>query len=1350
MIEELFRALEDSGANAGPEELADILWLAARIGAAAERSSVPDSPAPDAEPDEAPLPEPAPTGPGSPGFERTEEFYHAGDATAAPGLARQRVDLVRVRRAASVRDPLALMRALRPLGRSAGRAEDRNGPWLELDEELTVHRTVEQRVPMPVLRPRRGRWLDLALVVDAHHSMLLWHDLVAELRRVFVQTGIFRDVRTWYLRGTGAEEPLYVARTPEGEPRSVQEVSDPSGHRLVLVITDTVAGGWAGAEVAHMLRQWAGHGPVALLNVLPRRLWDRGAVRPRSVAVRSVGPASPNTAWRQGPARRTRRLRRPVAPEGVTIPVVEATADSVSALAKLVAGNGQWMRVPCLTIPRAPMEAQAARPEDVSSLEVDEILRRFRAGASPLAQRLAGYLSAVPLSLPVMNLVRQIMLPESEHGHVAEVALGGLFIPWGRESAADPDQVPFTFRPGVGEALLGGQRRDAITSVQEVVRREMGAKVSESGAGTGGDFLAARSAAGGEGVRGVTAEASPFAARGSTGGDGGSGAAEVSEPGWRRIADVVAEAELIPSYVVRRVDQRLREVISRSREGHSSFLLVAGDSGVGKTSAIMRAVSALPDDWTWWAPATTAELAGGLGSLPPRSVVVLNSATALVMLLSAVVDLGEGPVIVVCELRSDALDLLLTDESELADDFRSALDRIEIVRVASWRTESEALRRVREAPPVARSMLRAALDIRRLGHKPELSRALLAAATDIYLQADEREEDSPHEALSAALAYVCKPIAGEPLIMIRTSRSPERYRLGDFMEQVDRQESPRIDPPAGLWPVLAHFADRDSLPALSRSARQRGLHKAARYLDNSFAFQDDSSESEAVVQRLLEDARRRLVLVREPGIRHGSGVRLSPDGLVAMSADSYLRTRAGSRGDATLRVQPWGADFVLPARPLSQGVQKALLYLRTEPSSWHPAPSVTPLPTTPSSLRVGEQVLVLGVESRQADELTVLRCEVTAIFGSEYSLIPLRRARRPAPGAAVVDLHGAVIGVVSFAVEDDSELVATRIASRPPSIDRTRELPSHPGLIDPSRSRAVLLGGGRQEKVPEPSSTALSIAALASALSGRANGIFDVDNVWLRSDHPFPESLAIELSSMARQAEHTFLLYYSGHVQETPDDAFLTFTHTHRRQPRETTLSLRRLRSLLEESPALFKVLVLDADVENPRALWSWFAPHSTSRGQWVLLTTKQNAGTPPHTLTNELVTVLTSGIPGGPEFLSLSDITDRIRRRQRARDVTIVRHADTDSPTLLLRNPAYSPTAVPQGKTHGTVKWFNAERGYGFIALDDGRDVFVHYSAIDVPGFRSLEEGQRVQLRVTQGEKGPQAQDVRPVRSEP
>ena len=102
---------------------------------------------------------------------------------------------------------------------------------------------------------------------------------------------------------------------------------------------------------------------------------------------------------------------------------------------------------------------------------------------------------------------------------------------------------------------------------------------------------------------------------------------------------------------------------------------------------------------------------------------------------------------------------------------------------------------------------------------------------------------------------------------------------------------------------------------------------------------------------------------------------------------------------------------------------------------------------------------------------------------------------------------------------------------------------------------------------------------------------------------------------------------------------------------------------------------------------------------------------------------------------------------------VTICRHALSVSPRFV----TVEAIAGAQGagtteerqfmSTQGTVKWFNSEKGFGFIAPDEGgADVFAHYSAIESSGFRSLDEGQRVEFDTTQGPKGPQADKVRAI----
>ncbi|WP_405450585.1 SAV_2336 N-terminal domain-related protein [Streptomyces erythrochromogenes] len=516
MIEELLAALAGGTEDAGPrpgigaEEIADILWLAARVdpaGPGAPAVTPGDFaglPPPAADP---PAPETAavPGGPadGQPAVRIFPASLPDPGGKPADDGAGRRGSPVRLPRAASLDDPLALMRALRPVGRrSIG------GPGEELDEQLTVERSIERMVPTPVLRPAESRWLDLALVVDTHHSMLLWADLVDELRRVLTRSGVFRDVRTWRLTGTGSGATPMLTRGRSGAPRNPLELADPAGRRLILVLSDTVAGGWREASVQGVLRHWCTHNAVAVLNVLPERLWTRGAVRPVPFAVRADRPAAATRSWQRAAAARRSRAGRRRAPD--VVPVVGVAPGSLARLVRVVSGDGRWRRLACLRLDAEPGDAPALAAPSAAVHSALEVVERFRAGASPTAQQLAAHLAAVPLTLPVMNLVRRSLLRDSEHGHLAEVALGGLFAPWDHER--DAEEVEFAFLPGVREALLGSQLRGDVAAVRELVRRRVWEYMSRS-RGTGPDFSATRVTDGREGRRGVAEGTLPFAAR---------------------------------------------------------------------------------------------------------------------------------------------------------------------------------------------------------------------------------------------------------------------------------------------------------------------------------------------------------------------------------------------------------------------------------------------------------------------------------------------------------------------------------------------------------------------------------------------------------------------------------------------------------------------------------------------------------------------------------------------------------------------------------------------------------------------------------------------------------------------
>ncbi|MEV4516083.1 FxSxx-COOH system tetratricopeptide repeat protein [Dactylosporangium sp. NPDC049525] len=473
------------------DELADALWLAQHL----PEQAVQLLPATDTTPIVPPDPpvraprataEPVPpaSDPAGTGTRAANVFVRPHPATGV-GEGHAPVPF-QVPGAPAVPDALTLLRALRPLRRTVpSRRHDR------VDEPATAQFVARTGLWLPVTVPAPDPALELALVVDANSSMTVWRRTVHELRALMGQLGAFRDVRLWRL-DTGAATPLLFGDTGLGlgSPRDPGELVDPTGQRLILVVSDCVGVAWSGA-LAPLLERWGRAGPLAILHMLPHRMWPR--CRPDFRPVTFAGPA--------GAANAALQIREhdgtPVpAEEGIGIPVLELDARFIGPWSALVAGaapagiNG----IAVFTGRLGYDEEPAAGPP----IGAVERVRRFQAVASPDAFELVRFLAAAPLSLSVMRIVQAAMLPDPRPADLAEAFLGGLMRSdaTAPDLAADADEERYDFHEGVRDLLLAGLSRSEILhvlgQVSAFISSRLGATIDFNAVLASGDVDAVR------------------------------------------------------------------------------------------------------------------------------------------------------------------------------------------------------------------------------------------------------------------------------------------------------------------------------------------------------------------------------------------------------------------------------------------------------------------------------------------------------------------------------------------------------------------------------------------------------------------------------------------------------------------------------------------------------------------------------------------------------------------------------------------------------------------------------------------------------------------------------------------
>jgi hypothetical protein len=292
--------------------------------------------------------------------------------------------------------------------------------------------------------------------------------------------GAFRDIRSWYLltgRDGGPARSALRGAAPASMLRDPRELLDPSGRRLILVITDGVHPWWLpSGPLRPILAQWSKASPVAIMQPFPQRLWDRSAIRPALAEFRANGPGRFASRIIRPPQRLAIAVRTaPDVPN--TVPILELTPLVLERWARLVSGSRPSATLAAAMLTgepegfRSPPLGRSANSLTAAELaDPADLVRAFRASVSPSAYRLAGYLSVVaPLTLPVMRLVQESMLPEAGTAELAEVFLGGLLRRLPGYFAGSADRVAYGFAAGVRETLQSTvTSSEALTLLDQV------------------------------------------------------------------------------------------------------------------------------------------------------------------------------------------------------------------------------------------------------------------------------------------------------------------------------------------------------------------------------------------------------------------------------------------------------------------------------------------------------------------------------------------------------------------------------------------------------------------------------------------------------------------------------------------------------------------------------------------------------------------------------------------------------------------------------------------------------------------------------------------------------------------
>ncbi|MEV8018158.1 DUF3427 domain-containing protein [Streptomyces sp. NPDC086554] len=377
-----------------------------------------------------------------------------GSAHTIPGKA------LSIGRVSALPNALEIARALRPLRHLRPSRVHRR-----LDIAATVDHYTRTGMLVPRLAPAPEPWLDVVVVQDRGTAMTVWDETVRSLAKVLHSLSAFRDVHIWHLEHPTNATPIlrdHCGRALPMDPSDARQ--NQPAHRLVLVVSDCAAPAWRQNALWQTLHTWGRTAPIALINPLPKRLWQRsGLDLPRTTATAPT-PACPGHLLAYGRPRLL-QYEDPGTQPWQALPVMGFAPDQMLAWAHtlmrtdpkgceavLIPASGRMPprgRERLVTAAAPSTTAADAQFTTAASAFTDE-------ADSPAARLAIAAASLDAFTIPILDVLRERMVPEATLADTAEFLTAGLLTAT-RHGASD---IVYRFHPAAASHLRGLLNRD--------------------------------------------------------------------------------------------------------------------------------------------------------------------------------------------------------------------------------------------------------------------------------------------------------------------------------------------------------------------------------------------------------------------------------------------------------------------------------------------------------------------------------------------------------------------------------------------------------------------------------------------------------------------------------------------------------------------------------------------------------------------------------------------------------------------------------------------------------------------------------------------------------------------------